>query len=284
MCSAFEIHSISSRIASVPPPSHRGHVARESPSTKPLSPQQHTHPSKPPEPKPKPEPEQPPQQQPEMDITTPQEEPDEESLEKQMAARRARREAIRAKYAATAAPTTPIASQSQSQSPREETPVATIRPMIHDLTLEEKEKPKLSREDREETNGTPGPGPTGRTAAPAPASRSTSPAANNDDNAFSLAKDEPETIPEDSDKTAPDGEQISAADYDPNQDRKEDEERRVRDIIAKNELHGDNAMDVVEEEVVQEVEEEEEDVDDMFAIITNKTKKTVKVTTKKVRF
>ena len=63
-------------------------------------------------------------------------------------------------------------------------------------------------------------------------------------------------------------EQISAADYDPSLDRREDEQRRVRG--AKEELNQD--VEMIEEE------EEEEDVDDMFAVsVTDKKKRIKKV-------
>lgn len=64
-------------------------------------------------------------------------------------------------------------------------------------------------------------------------------------------------------------EQISAADYDPSLDRREDEQRRVRG--AKEELNQDVEM-------IEEEEEEEEDVDDMFAVsVADKKKKIKKV-------
>jgi serine/threonine-protein kinase PRP4 len=59
------------------------------------------------------------------------------------------------------------------------------------------------------------------------------------------------------------GEQVSAADYDPSLDRREDEQKRIWNL---NHVPGT-------------VEEEEEDVDDMFAINTSekKVKKVKKV-------
>jgi serine/threonine-protein kinase PRP4 len=64
---------------------------------------------------------------------------------------------------------------------------------------------------------------------------------------------------------APD--QISAADYDPSLDRREDEQRRVLKDEPMN-------VETIEEE---EDEEEEDDVDDMFAAaITEKKRKKVK--------
>lgn len=56
-------------------------------------------------------------------------------------------------------------------------------------------------------------------------------------------------------------EQISAADYNPNLDRREDEEKRAQ--------KDDDVQMVVEEE---DYEEEEEDVDDMFAVASEKPK------------
>jgi len=58
-------------------------------------------------------------------------------------------------------------------------------------------------------------------------------------------------------------EQVSAADYDPSLDRREDEQKRVREPIPE--------VDVIEEE------EEEDDVDDMFAVAIGDKKKVKKV-------
>jgi serine/threonine-protein kinase PRP4 len=55
--------------------------------------------------------------------------------------------------------------------------------------------------------------------------------------------------------------QISAADYDPSLDRREDEQRRV---------YKDEPMDV---ETIEEEEEDEDDVDDMFAVSSTVKKK-----------
>lgn len=77
---------------------------------------------------------------------------------------------------------------------------------------------------------------------------------------FALAKNDEE---EDAQAKvhAENGEQVSAADYDPSLDRREDEQKRVI---------------VVEPEMIEEEEEEEDDVDDMFAVATNDPKKKVK--------
>lgn len=66
------------------------------------------------------------------------------------------------------------------------------------------------------------------------------------------------------------GEQISAADYDPNQDRREDEGKRIREVKPE-----DDDVEMIEEEG-----EDEDDVDDMFAMATTvrKVKKVKKVT------
>jgi serine/threonine-protein kinase PRP4 len=63
-----------------------------------------------------------------------------------------------------------------------------------------------------------------------------------------------------------DAEQVFAADYDPSQDRREDEQRRVR--VA----NGEVLPDVIEDE-----EEDEEDIDDMFAVAMGEQKKVRKI-------
>lgn len=76
---------------------------------------------------------------------------------------------------------------------------------------------------------------------------------------FELAKDEKnETQAEDGNL-----EQISAADYDPCLDRREDEQKRV---LGAQDGHS-NVIEMIEEE-----EEEEDDVDDMFAALTSEKK------------
>ena len=68
-----------------------------------------------------------------------------------------------------------------------------------------------------------------------------------------------------------DREQISAADYDPSLDRREDEQKRVRGGV------NDTAQDKLqtlreEEEEIEEEVEEEMEVDDMFSISTTAKK------------
>ncbi|TDL18893.1 kinase-like protein [Rickenella mellea] len=84
---------------------------------------------------------------------------------------------------------------------------------------------------------------------------------------FSLAKEQEDAV------QAGPGEQISAADYDPSLDRREDEEKRVRGVGVNDAPHAD--IEMIEVEEVEE--EEEEDVDDMFAIEPSEKKKTKKV-------
>ena len=83
--------------------------------------------------------------------------------------------------------------------------------------------------------------------------------------AFELAKDEDEgkarTNVQAQDGT---GEQISAADYDPSLDRREDAR-----------IHAYNGEPMAID--VEEVEEEEDDVDDMFAMASSERKKVKKV-------
>src|SRR6266702_2093794 len=67
-------------------------------------------------------------------------------------------------------------------------------------------------------------------------------------------------------------EQVSAADYDPSLDRREDEQRRVRGV--QEELNQDIEMIEVEEE---EEEDEDDDVDDMFSVSVVDKKKVKKV-------
>ncbi len=68
-------------------------------------------------------------------------------------------------------------------------------------------------------------------------------------------------------------EQVSAADYDPSLDRREDEQRRVRGV--QEELNQDIEMIEVEEE--EEEDEDDDDVDDMFSVSVVDKKKVKKV-------
>lgn len=59
---------------------------------------------------------------------------------------------------------------------------------------------------------------------------------------------------------------MSAADYDPNQDRREDEGKRIHDVDG----HTDDVEMIVEED-------EEDDFDDMFAVAATEKKKVKKI-------
>lgn len=85
---------------------------------------------------------------------------------------------------------------------------------------------------------------------------------------FSLAKESELEADAKTQEQGGDRDQISAADYDPSLDRREDEQRRVR--VGVDEPKAD--LVIIEEEV-----EEDEDVDDMFAVATT-AKKVRKVT------
>lgn len=67
--------------------------------------------------------------------------------------------------------------------------------------------------------------------------------------------------------------QVSAGDYDPSMDRREDEQRR---------FHADDVQ-IEEEEVEVEEVEEEDDVDDMFAAVTSAKPKVKRMVKKIVR-
>lgn len=91
---------------------------------------------------------------------------------------------------------------------------------------------------------------------------------------FYLAKESDQEPDTKAQEQGGDRDQISAADYDPSLDRREDEQRRVRAGVDDPEQD----IEMVEEEV-EEVEEED-DVDDMFAVAT--TVKRVRKVTKVV--
>lgn len=86
-------------------------------------------------------------------------------------------------------------------------------------------------------------------------------------NEFTLAKDGGERAQDATQTQNEGGEQVSAADYDPNQDRREDEGKRVHD----NDHPGDEVEMIIEEE------DEEDDLDDMFAVATTEKRKIKKI-------
>ena len=86
-------------------------------------------------------------------------------------------------------------------------------------------------------------------------------------NEFTLAKDGSEQAQDAVRAQTEGGEHVSAADYDPNQDRREDEGKRIHD----NDHVGDEVEMIIEEE------DEEDDLDDMFAVATTEKKKVKKI-------
>jgi serine/threonine-protein kinase PRP4 len=100
-----------------------------------------------------------------------------------------------------------------------------------------------------------------------PLARRESVSASPEPNEFTLAKDSGEQARDTTQIQNEGGEQVSAADYDPNQDRREDEGKRIHDI-------DDHTDDV---EMIVEEEDEEEDLDDMFAVVATEKKKTKKI-------
>ncbi|TFY81592.1 hypothetical protein EWM64_g2421 [Hericium alpestre] len=108
------------------------------------------------------------------------------------------------------------------------------------------------------------------------AARAVSPSASPTPAVFDLTKqaeeEETQAVAQAEERRDGGHEQISAADYDPSLDRREDEERRVRG-------NGEPARDV---ETIEE-EEEEEELEDMFALVTSVKKKKVKKVKKVVK-
>lgn len=100
-----------------------------------------------------------------------------------------------------------------------------------------------------------------------PLARRESVSASPEPNEFTLAKDGDEQAQGTTQIQNESGEQVSAADYDPNQDRREDEGKRIHDV--------DDHVDDVE--MVIEEEDEEEDLDDMFAVAATEKKKVKKI-------
>ncbi|KAI0355187.1 kinase-like protein [Trametes cingulata] len=168
-------------------------------------------------------------------------------VEETLAARRARRQAILAKYAG-------IASSNASQGPTPSPgPSSAVEPPP--ATPDVSNYPSQAQS----VAGTPGRTESVRAESAKPEVRQTA-SASPTPGMFSLAKgDDEEQVQAKAQNGA--GEQVSAADYDPSLDRREDEQKRVWAVK-------DEPADV---EVIEE-EEEEEDVDDMFAIATSEKK------------
>ncbi|KAG1731200.1 kinase-like domain-containing protein [Suillus paluster] len=166
------------------------------------------------------------------------------------AARRARRQAILARYSGVASANKSISpSPGPSSAVQPPQPVASVSdtPQPHsavDTSASLVAETSKARHDSMSKRDSASPQP--------------------DDSIFELAKDEDE---EDVRAKMQDGapDQISAADYDPSLDRREDEQRRVLK---------DEPMNI---ETIEDGEDEEDDVDDMFAVaLTEKKQKKVK--------
>ncbi|KAH9939438.1 kinase-like domain-containing protein [Amylocystis lapponica] len=211
------------------------------------TPSHSTRPSSPPPlPPPPSEPEQ------ELELELPSSPP---PAEVTLAARRAKRQAILAKYTGIASIGT---SQGASPSPG---PSSAVEPPTAVSTVSNPASQTHS------VIGTPGvsePERKGNDIIGKRESVSVSPTPA----AFALAKEgEEEEVQAKAQAQNVIHDQISAADYDPSLDRREDEQKRVRAV--KNE-----PQDV---QMIEEEEEEDDDVDDMFAVITSDKKKVKKV-------
>ncbi|KAJ3777539.1 kinase-like domain-containing protein [Lentinula raphanica] len=193
--------------------------------------------------KPSPEPEPP-----EMELDIP---PSPPPVEETLASRRAMRQAILAKYANAGGSISPSPVPTPGLSSA--VPALQTSSTISDLTSHDSSG--ISRGDA--INGTSG----------KQGSLSPSPSVSQD---FSLVKEGDEKSSElkkqEENGSLNAGDQISAADYDPSLDRREDEGKRIQPLVK------------AEEEEVEEIEEEEDDVEDMFAVaLTDKPKKIKKV-------
>ncbi|KAF7974249.1 hypothetical protein HWV62_13146 [Athelia sp. TMB] len=185
-----------------------------------------------------------PQKEVEMELDLP---PSPPPLEVTLAERRARRQAILAKYAGSQ-------SQVPSPSPAPQPSNAINQTPSSSIALSD---PQLAQPSGVSSDHNPA-------AATAPTRRdsvSTSP----EPGAFELAKDnEQEDAQVQAHAQNGSNDQISAADYDPSLDHREDEKRRFKD---------EPTVEIIEEE---EVEEDEDDVDDMFALESVKKVKKVR--------
>ncbi|KAH8100376.1 kinase-like domain-containing protein [Cristinia sonorae] len=194
--------------------------------------------------------------QPEIELELPESEP---SVEETLAARRARRLAIMAKYSSVNSSAASLASPSPGPSSAVDPPPSL--PSVSDTISQPHsaiENP-VSAPWTENPNGMISNGKReSLSASPTPA-------------AFSLAKEGEEEGQVNNASREDNNEQISAADYDPNLDYREDEHKRARTVVD-----GPQDVEMVEEE---EEAEEDEDVDDMFAVVTaeKKVKKVKKV-------
>ena len=200
-------------------------------------------------------------------------------IEVTLAARRAKRQAILAKYAGVASVNTTQASPSPGPSSAVQPPppsaVVSDPQSQHHSVIGENGVGSTSRDQSVDPSSESSHSfPLEYTLNLATPDRRGYQSASPTSDMFELAKggEEEGAQAEAQEQAKRDGapEQISAADYDPSLDRREDEQRRVRG--TKEVLNQDVEM-------IEEEEEEEEDVDDMFAVSVadKKTKKVKKV-------
>ncbi|ESK89109.1 serine threonine-protein kinase prp4 [Moniliophthora roreri MCA 2997] len=170
---------------------------------------------------------------PEMELDIP---PSPPPVEETLATRRAKRQAIMAKYAGIASASGSTSQLSGNNSAIPEHPISTVS----------NQDSHISTPLNQAANGESG----------KRGSASPSPSVGQD---FALAKDdedESSEIKRQAEIGQGRNDLISAADYDPSLDRREDEQKRI------------NAPLKVESEVEEVEEEEEDDIDDMFAVAT----------------
>ena len=188
-------------------------------------------------------------------------------IEETLAARRAKRLAILAKYSNQPTPDpsnrgTPLSGTSSAVPPP-----PSIVPVSDNLSQLNREEPPTPL-----STSTPAfdckhsSSSLSRDYRLYPPVRRESVSASPEPNEFTLAKDGDEQVQDTTQTQNEAGEQVSAADYDPNQDRREDEGKRIHDV---DDLTGDD--------VEMTVEEEEDDLDDMFAVVTTEKKKARKI-------
>ncbi|KZT19178.1 kinase-like protein [Neolentinus lepideus HHB14362 ss-1] len=186
------------------------------------------------------------------------------AIEETLAARRARRQAILAKYASKGLAT---GSQGVSPSPG---PSSAVQPPPNIPSVSDP-----SSQPHSASRATPSTPVNGFFTTVNGSNEKRDSASASPTPTFDLTKNDEQ---EDIQMTAAEaqngtGEQISAADYDPSLDRREDEEKRVRGAPE-----GDGDVEMIEEEE----EEDDDDLDDMFAVATHDKKKKVVKKVKRV--
>jgi serine/threonine-protein kinase PRP4 len=191
-------------------------------------------------------------------------------LEATLAARRAKRLAILAKYS-----NQPTPDPSHTGTPRSGTSSAVPPPpssvsvsdKLSQINRAEPPSPLSPTTPAFDRKSPPSPPPSQPSLTSHSPAKRESVSASPEPNGFTLAKDGDGRTQDTSQTQNEGGEQVSAADYDPNQDRREDEGKRIHDI----DNHADDVEMVVEEEY------EEDDLEDMFAVTTTEKKKVKKI-------